>query len=262
MKKKFVEFLKVFPLPWDYIFYLLNIKNMMQINDNKNIDNIMKVLIAFFGTLYMLEFLVTKITELHITDIFHGEQVILFFIYMVLPISIIYSIVVYIIIYKESSSLSNLIALFIQVVKFFTIALIFIGLIIVIVINALIMDDINILASKEDFNLIHNYYFLVMMLLSLFVTFIFLIVIPTKNFLHDKGIRNHKIFLIFIICIVPYLNHSLGSFDILPKISISNLLDKENFCREISEIKIMKNDSCESNKSKILEFRTNCINSI
>lgn len=260
--KRFMEFLKVFPLPWDYIFYLFNIKNMMQINDNRNIDNVIKVLVAFIGTVYMLEFLVSKITELNIGDIFYGKYVILLFIYMVLPISIIYSIVVYSIIYKKSSSLSNLTALFMQVVKFFTIALIFIGLIMVIAINTFIVYDINILASKDDFNRIPDYNFMVMLLLSLVVTFILLIVIPTKKFLYEKEIKYPIFFLIAIIFIVPYLNHSLGSFDLLPKISISNLLDKEKFCREVSEIKIMKNDLCESNKSKILEFRTNCMNSI
>lgn len=260
--KRFMEFLKVFPLPWDYIFYVFNIKNMMQINDNRNIDNVIKVLVAFVGTFYMLEFLVSKFTELNIGDIFYGKYVILFFIYMVLPISIIYSIVVSIVIYKKSSFLSNLIALFIQVVKFFTIALIFIGLIMASGINALIIDNIDILASSEEFNKSHNFYFLVAMLLLLVATFISLILIPTKVFLYEKGIKYHKIFLIGIIFLVPYLNHTLSSFDILPKISVSNLVDKEKFCREISEIKIMKNDSCESNKSKILEFRTNCINSI
>lgn len=29
--KRIIEIIKIFPLPWDYIFYLLNIKNMMQI---------------------------------------------------------------------------------------------------------------------------------------------------------------------------------------------------------------------------------------
>lgn len=260
--KRLMELLKVLPFPWDYIFYLFNIKNMMQINDNKNIDNIIKILVAFFCTLYMLEFLVSKIIKLNIVTMFNGEQLILFFIHLILPISVIYSLVIYVIVYKKSPHISNLLSLFIQAIKFFTLALIPIGLVLAIAINVLFVDNINILESQNEFDK-SSYNFILSFLLVLFIsTFIVLIIIPTNNFLIEKNIKYPKIFLISIILVVLYINNTLNAFDLLPKISISSLINKEVFCKEISEIKIIENVSCESSKSKILEFRTNCINSL
>lgn len=256
--KKFIELIKVYPLPWDYIFFILNLKAMMSIGNNKNLDIVIKVLVAFVGTLTMLEFLVPRIVQFPIIDVLNGMQVFLFFVYMVLPFGVIYSVVVYAIIYRKSSNINNLFALFIQIVKFFTIALVIIGLIVAIGVDSILVNNLNIFNNQKAFNNSSSYVYLVWLLILLCLSFIALVLLPTKKFLIENDVKFYKRYLFIIVIIVSFLNNYIYSLNIFPKIEISRLINKQKFCFEIAELKLMQNDLCETDKQKILQFRTNC----
>lgn len=272
---KILESLKIaIPLPFSFLSYLKTLSLKLNIEHNYSPKNSALILSAFGGSLIFCSFLWPHLMKIWPLDFdalnsINSLGVVQFFIYNAIPLSVAYSIIFYIAIFKKDRKLINLWAFFVQGIKFFTVANIAIALIMLYATSELITSGLNIFLNQASLSLsLNSNKSAIILKASLFLLVmcvILILLIPTYKFLSNLYSETKFIYKVFILIAIMVSSSTLNniafsSFDSYPKISAKNLLVADKFCKDISELKMIQNKQCEVNTSQVVEFRENCVN--
>ena len=74
MKKQLFELIKTFPLPWDYILYIINLRKILSIQSNLDSSNFIKIWIGFIGTMPALNFIIPMLMDFRLTEAINSYQ--------------------------------------------------------------------------------------------------------------------------------------------------------------------------------------------
>lgn len=256
------------PISLTHIEYFIKLIFISKIEDNRQINNSFTILAAFFSSIYFSKFLISSLSlKLNILDSLDSINTIKFFIHNALPISIVYAFVIYLTTFKFDKRPSNLIILFIQGIKVFTIFNIFLALGMAYEINQLIMGNINPACHSIVMQELSNNapWYLILIAIGAFIYSIgWILIKPTYQFLSQaySSYPKWSIWLITLIAFIAIsvLNHSL--YSLYPSVEAKEIIVSEKFCKEISELKILQNNECNLTKEDIMDFRQKCQNMI
>lgn len=257
MKEIFLQIKKILPLPWDYLEYLINLKQNITIKSNLELKNIIYIFTGFILSLSVIIFIAPNLTlKIDISNSVNIYNTILFFIYNAVPISILYMIFMYMFTYKYIN-IKNSFIFFLQSIKLFTIFNIFIGLMMLIGIDNIfskVLENCNTTIYEGTNELI---FFIISFLIL--ITFYFVIYKETKKYLSDYY-KKTFLLTILILFLTPSLNFLLGKSEYYPKIDTKELIDSSKLCKNLSDVYILENKNCKTDN--IREFITNCQNII
>lgn len=255
------------PFPIDFLEYLKKLPYILSIDSNRTFKNSSLIIAAFFTSIYFSGFLIPFLSlKFNILDSLDSINVIKFFIFNAIPISIIYALIIYLVTFKANRDFINLVALFVQGIKFFTIFNVFLALFMAIAIDQLIVNSINLLCNKIDAN-IYSMNIPTPLILIATASFMFgigwILLKPTYLFIAQSYSQFSKrvilLFLLSALGLISFLNHNLFSLSIYPKQDMKNLIIADKFCKEVLEIKMIQNKECSDvTVQKLVEFRSAC----
>lgn len=241
----------IFKVPMAYIKYVWNLLSTKQIIDleQKPSNNDIGY---FFISIIMIElFLFFYINiypyEIQIDPIkfFNKVYVFVFFTVNAIPLAILFSFITMIFIKTYTKNIFLLLSN--QVIKFFAIINIIIAIVMILGINELITNNRNILIENE-FTLIYNDHTLLLLitLLALPIIFYKILLAPLYRLLYKNSkIKTlTQIIIIFTFTVIfNQLSHHFLNF--YPKVSIGNLINKKQFCKEVLNYNIDTNRTIE-----------------
>lgn len=229
----------IFKIPIAYIKYVWNLLTTKQIIDLKQKISdddigyffisiiIIEMFLFFYMNIYPHEIQIDPI------KFFNKVYVFVFFTVNAIPLAILFSFITMIFIKTYTKKLFLLLSN--QVIKFFAIINIIIAIVMIFGINELITNNRNILIENE-FKLIYNDHTLLLSitLLALPIIFYKILLAPLYRLLYKNSKIKTLTQTIMIFTFTVIFNQlSYHFLNFYPKVSIENLIDKKQFCKEI-----------------------------
>lgn len=243
----------IFKIPIAYVKYVWSLLTTKQIIDLKQKPSDTDIGYFFISIIMIETFLFFYMNmyphEIEIDPIkfFNKIYVFIFFTVNAIPIAILFALIAMLFIRKYTKNtfllLSN------QVIKFFAIVNIIIAIVMILGINELITNNRHIL-MEDEFKLIYNDHILLLSLtlLSLPIIFYKVLLAPLFRLLYKNSkIKAFTLTIIIFIFTVIFNQFSYNFFNFYPKVSIENLINKKQFCKEVLNYNIDTNKTIEEN---------------
>lgn len=259
MKKQLFELIKTTPLPWDYILYIIHLRKMISIQANFERDNFIKIWIGFIGTMPALGFLIPLFTDFNIVEAINGYQFFLFLLCITLPICVSYTFSIYsIIFFKQKKSFKNILAVYMQIIKFYTIAVIFIFVIVAFFTDSLLNGYGDFLQNPESLAMSKYLTLIIGGTCIIVFSFFYILIQPTIQFLRYCNVKYSSYITIFFVLPISIIFAIwLGKTNIFPHFNLKSLIYVDKLCRETSEV-LKFQEIMKKNNISILDFRQQC----
>lgn len=254
------------PLPWTPLKYYTKLLFTLGVESNLQLKNSLAVISAFFGSIYLSGFLTPYLSlKFNVQTVLDPFNVIKFFLHNAIPISIIYAIIIYAVIFPMNKKLINMAILFIQGIKFFTVINIAIAITMTYFIDHLIIDGIKLSCHSLNEDVFSTMSLpmstsLIIACTAIIFGLVWILIYPTFQFIYKfYSFRSKWIILLITLLslvLINFLNRFLYTF--YPNIETKEIIVAEKFCKEISELKILQNNECNLTKEDIMDFRQKC----
>lgn len=241
---KNIKYIKdTIPIPWSYLLHLKFIYFNSSIESNNN--NYMRIIFAFLTSISFIGFIVAYFLNLEFdfSNSVNKVEFGLFLLTNAIPLSIIYSLVMYLVTIKNYREIKNIFNFILQVIKFFIIGNVLIASFMLIAIDELMINQINIFNSPISTD--SNHFFgIVIFSIVYVISFIFFIFKPTYQYL-SKYHKWYKTTTVVILALTAFFNNNLYSLDFYPKNEPQKLIIAKKFCKEVLDITVNKTSSCK-----------------